>query len=223
MQVCIAGYICMKKWVCVCVCVQRLFLPERLRSIYWCESGLSVAGMARPPAVCGHSAGGKPLCGAAVQWQEETHTNEMVPYTFFSSTLRFLPSLAVIIFLISVFLPLSFCLLLFLLLFSCQLSLYTPLSYSVSPLSVFFSRGRTGMLVWWWGSLVKFNTYLDYSYRFSAAWDVATFSLLVPLIHILWLTILCHVHRTECGIKMSSKMQPFNMNCGYESLRVTLV
>lgn len=33
--------------------------------------------------------------------------------------------------------------------------------------------------------VVKFNTYLDYSYRFSAVWVVVTFSLLGPLMHIL--------------------------------------
>lgn len=40
-----------------------------------------------------------------------------------------------------------------------------------------------------WCCLVKFNTYLDYPYRFCVVWDVVKFSLLVPLIHILWLKI----------------------------------
>ena len=41
-----------------------------------------------------------------------------------------------------------------------------------------------------WGCMVKSNTHLNYSYRFRVVWDVVTFSLLVPLIHILWLNIL---------------------------------
>lgn len=39
-------------------------------------SGIAVAGTARPRAVCGSAL----VCGPAVQWQEESGANEMVPY-----------------------------------------------------------------------------------------------------------------------------------------------
>lgn len=154
------------------------------------------------------------LCGPAIQWQQETHTNELVPYPttfvvcvlFFQSfCLSFLP-----LSLISIFSSLSLRLLLSLLFFSCQLFQCALLLYSESLLTLCLSfswESRTA--VWWWGSrafglremngccMVKFNTYFDYSYRFRVVWDVVAFALLVPLIHILWLNILWVIFVTQ--------------------------
>lgn len=41
-----------------------------------------------------------------------------------------------------------------------------------------------------WCCMVRFNTYLSYLNRFRVVWDVVTFSLLVPVIHTLWLNML---------------------------------
>lgn len=67
---------------------------------------------------------------------------------------------------------------------------------------------------------MKFNTYLNYSYRFGAVWVVVTFSLLGPLMHILFSHALSHIHRTEYGIKMSHKIRYLTMSYGCESLLV---
>ncbi len=71
-----------------------------------------------------------------------------------------------------------------------------------------------GSLAFWaerdeWCCMLEFNTYLCYSYRFSVVWDVVSFSLLVPLIHILWSNILIFTGQNvgiKCPIGPSARL-----------------
>lgn len=190
-----------------------------------------MVGMARPLAVCGHSAGGKPLSVVQPSNDRRRHTLMkwfhiqplllcvlLLFFIFSSPALMFLPQFAVIILLF------FFCLCF---IFHAPspffLSILTVPLYLISLLALCLSlslslegdqecRVVTRKSSIWverdeWCRMVKFNTYLDYSYRFCVVWDVVPFSLLVPLIHILWLNILIFTGQNmvlKCPIRYST-------------------
>lgn len=101
------------------------------------------------------------LCGPAVQRQEETHTNEMVPYSTAFVMCAFFKFCAHVSALVCFYSPctVSFILLLF---FFCSVLLcpLLPRCRAVTrKSSIWVERDE-------WCCMVKFNTYLDYSYRF---------------------------------------------------------
>lgn len=208
-------------WIFVRLC-EFFFFPNKNQRggagrFYIIHTHLVVCECVRPPADCGHSAGGKAL--SAVQpcsdrrrhtLMKRFHINPLVLPA--SSLLRrscscltyccSLPFSPLSSFCVLPFSPLSsLCFLPFSPLSSfCFLRFPSPVSPSLvtqypSSVCVALSlegeqecRAVTslafGLRKNEWRCMVRFNTYLDYLYRFCVVWDVVAFSLLVPLIHL---------------------------------------